>query len=386
MHSDTNNNTGKGLGHYLKQSWAISRTSTKAYKITMLTLFICSVVMNFSIMQSLHHSSENERQAFLLSSFFEPLFTLLLCHYLVRPYLRLKVIGDSLNLKVLLRMLLFFLVCGILYYALNILMTEFGPMQGAEVKRLQIVTEDGAVDATMGKAELWVIGSINSAVFFAGWSVAYMLWHQLQARKELQLQVQKAQMQQLTNQLSPHFLFNTFNSIRALVYEDQDKAADTVTELSELFRIHMQAHLRTESSLEEEWQVAKRYLGIEQIRLEERLQLQTDFDPTLMQENLPTLTLLTFIENAIKHGISPSSSPGIIKITSTAINDESWQLHVSNSYKPGMNIGGTKVGLKNVNRRLKLTYQNRYQLNKTARNNVFAIDLTLPRTPKGPKA
>ncbi len=363
---------------YLKQSWAISKTSSKPYKITMLVMYIAFMVLNLSIMQSLSHNSSSERSAFILSSLLDPLFSLLMCHYLVRPYLRLKVINSGLNLKVALYMLWFFLECGVLYYALHLAMTEFGPLQGAEVRRLQIVTDEGAVDAIMSGAQMWVIGSINSAMFFAGWSIAYMLWHQLQARKELQSQVHKAQMQQLTNQLSPHFLFNTFNSIRALIYEDKDKAADTVTELSELFRIHMQAHLRTESTLEEEWQIAKRYLDIEQIRLEERLNVEIDIDDALWQAKLPTLTLLTLVENAIKHGISPSSAIGLIRIAAKPQSSNRWQLSITNSFKPGLNISGTKVGLENVQRRLKLTYQNRFDMQRKADKNTFTMTLTLP--------
>lgn len=378
MHSDTNNHFFSGLKAYFAQSWQISQTSSKAYKIVTLAIFIATLTVNLSIMQSFQHTSEIERRAFMLSALLDPIIFLLMCHYLIRPFLQIKMLGSGLSIRVAIGWVVFLIECGVFYYAIHVLMTEIGPLKGADVKHLQIVTEDGSVDAVMSEATMWVVGSFSSAVNFAVWSVAYMLWHQLQARKQLQQQVQKAQMQQLTNQLSPHFLFNTFNSIRALIYEDQDKAAETVTELSELFRIHMQAHLRTQSSLEEEWQVAKRYLDIEQIRLEERLVFTIDVDESLWQADLPTLTLLTFVENAIKHGISPSASIGFINIKAKVIDDDHWQLHVSNSYKPGMNIGGTRVGLKNVAKRLKLTYQKRFKFEKTAKNNIFTVEVTLP--------
>lgn len=161
-------------------------------------------------------------------------------------------------------------------------------------------------------------------------------------------------MQQLTNQLNPHFLFNALNSIRALIFEDQQKAAHTLTQLSELFRVHLQSHLKPVSTLEDEWQIAQHYLEIEQVRLEQRLQVVLEFDGSLWQQSLPTLTLLTLVENAIKHGINPSQKPGTIEISSRRLDNRRWQLSVNNSLDAESNAQGTHTGLANLQQRLLL--------------------------------
>ncbi|MCJ8268908.1 MAG: histidine kinase, partial [Psychrosphaera sp.] len=320
----------------------------------------------------------DERQAFILRSFLDPIVFLLICHFLVRPYLKLKVIPNPYTVKNMLSLLGFLMVTGVLYFTLTVFLGKLGPMNEADFQKMQFVTNDGEVDAIISEQMLWVFGIFGAFIMLASWSIIYLLWHQQLSKKILQKQVQQAQMQQLTNQLSPHFLFNTFNSIRALIYEDQDKAADTVTELAELFRTHLQAHLRVKSSLEEEWQVTRRYLDIEQIRLEERLTVHMDIDPILLQQDLPTLTLLTLIENSIKHGISPSIDNGYVNIQAKVIDNNRWTLSVGNSFKPGTNTTGTQVGLANIQTRMKLMYGDTCNYAQFSENNDFTVILTLP--------
>src|SRR3546814_13318560 len=105
----------------------------------------------------------------------------------------------------------------------------------------------------------------------------------------MQAQLREARLRQLTHQLSPHFLFNTFNSIRGLIFEDQQRAAQLVTQLSELFRVHLQHELRTEQTLQEEWHLAQCYLDIEAARLEARLRLQVQLEPVCLTRNIPAL-------------------------------------------------------------------------------------------------
>lgn len=376
MHSDTNKK--QNIKQYLLQSWALSLSASKGYKIVMGLIFFGSLGLNLSVLAVIQNTAVEERQALWLQSLIDPIVITLICHLLIRPFLRLKVLKNPLRLSAIIKLLLFLFFTSVLYFAINMKTTEMGPLGGEEFTRLQIVTEDGEVDAVVGEQTIWLMGIMNGFSFFIAWSIAYMLWHQHLARKILQKQVHKAQMQQLTNQLSPHFLFNTFNSIRALIYEDQDKAAETVTELSELFRIHMQAHLRSNASLDEEWQVAKRYLDIEQIRLEERLTFYLDIADELWSQSLPTLTLLTLIENAIKHGISPSVSPGFVRISAYLNSAQRWSLKVSNSFKSGLDTSGTKVGLSNIKKRLDIMYPGNYEVSEQIEQETFTLVLTLP--------
>ena len=228
----------------------------------------------------------------------------------------------------------------------------------------------------MTEPTLILVGGINQSILYWLWGLPYVFWHTLVSKKQFQRQMREAQLQQLTNQLNPHFLFNSLNSIRALIFEDQEKAAHTLTQLSELFRVYLHANLKPVSTLEDEWAIAKRYVEIEQVRLEQRLQVETYFDPSLWQQHLPTLCLLTLIENAIKHGISPNSQAGIIQIISRRTQAGRWQVCVNNSLAAESNAVSTHTGLANLQQRLQLLsplHQLRYQ--KTEKRFELCMEL-----------
>ena len=230
----------------------------------------------------------------------------------------------------------------------------------------------------MGSPFVWGIATLNQFVYFTIWSLAYIFWHASKSRRELKRQMQEARIQQLTNQLNPHFLFNTLNSIRALIFEDKEKAADLVTQLSELFRTHLQAHLHPSSTLQEEWLIAQQYLDIERVRLEERLQLSTDIAEEVLNQKLPTLTLLTLIENAIKHGIAPNSEPGNIYLKARKSNEKQWLITIVNSVGSEKNANGTGTGIINTEQRLQLMYADQAKLMKHKSSDMFSITLELP--------
>lgn len=367
------------MNQVVKQCWQISKTASNKYWITLAISFIVMMVSSLSLLSTFNIDDPNKYLKFFIRTIIDTLWFFLLAHLVLRSYLKLKVINRPLNRKTIINLTLMLLFLSVICFAGSMMLSESALFKDTDFHQMKLVNEKGEVDATFNNQMIWTVGVLNSLVLYLCWAFIYMLFHQHQSKKVLQQQMQQAQMQQLTNQLSPHFLFNTFNSIRALIYEDQDKAADTVTELSELFRTHLQAHLRVKSTLEEEWQVTEQYLGIEQIRLEERLSVKQDIDPALWQQQLPTLTLLTLIENAIKHGISPSTDNGYIEIKAEK-HQQQWRLSVTNSYKPGRNTSGTKVGLANVESRLRLTYGNDTQFSYGAnpQAQTYKATITLP--------
>jgi LytS/YehU family sensor histidine kinase len=177
----------------------------------------------------------------------------------------------------------------------------------------------------------------------------------LQNRRQLEQQVREARMRQLTYQLSPHFLFNAFNSIRGMIFEDRDRAAELITQLSELFRFHLSHETRTKQTLAEEWQLAKRYLDLEAIRLESRLQLHVELAQDCMHRRLPSLTLLTLVENAIKHGIAPNADGGRLSIRA-GTGEPGWWLEVTNTVGTGRATHSSGTGLANLKERLALSH------------------------------
>jgi two-component system sensor histidine kinase AlgZ len=342
----------------LKPFWQISFQCRRSYQIVMLML-IMLYFFGFVIMtHTMFHSEQPQFIAALIyRAFCETALFAIVTHFLLRPYLKLVLLPQGKFGWNILPYAIYTFVLGVVVTLISLQLTKFSPFGQIDFSNVTVQDPHNAqsnLTLHMSMASVILMGGINLAMFYWMWALPYVFWHTLISKKQIQHQMREAQLQQLTNQLNPHFLFNALNSIRALIFEDQEKAAHTLTQLSELFRVHLQAHLKPTSTLEDEWQIAKRYLEIEQVRLEQRLQLQLSFDESLWQQHLPTLCLLTLVENAIKHGISPSDQTGIIEITSQRIEPGRWQLRVNNSVGADSCEKSTHTGLANLQQRLQL--------------------------------
>lgn len=117
------------------------------------------------------------------------------------------------------------------------------------------------------------------------------------------------------SQISPHFLYNTLNTIIGLSYRDSEKTREALQNLSTYFRAKLELHLQNDFiTLEEELELVKAYLEIEQMRYNDRLQVQYDIDKTA-KAHLPSLTLQPLVENAVRHGIAVRDQGGSIIIS-----------------------------------------------------------------------
>ncbi|MFN6972118.1 MAG: sensor histidine kinase [Rheinheimera sp.] len=343
------------LWQRLRPFWQVSLQSSREYKIMALVTFVLTFAVYYSVMQAMFvDSSFTAQLAVVLRGLLDTATFILCCHFLLRPYLKLTFIPQGRFGWELLQLVVWLYLLGMLSMLLSYGYGKIPLLKLTDFNSLVFTSAEGEHQMRLDTSTTLLIGGFNQAVVFGTWAMAYVMWHSIKSKKQMQLQMQQTQLQQLTNQLSPHFLFNAFNSIRALIYEDRDKAADTVTQLSELFRTHLHAHLRPMSSLQEEWQIAQRYLAIEQVRLEQRLIVQLDFAEQLWQQQIPTLGLLTLVENAIKHGISPNQQPGILRISSLQLSASRWRLEVQNSYRHQSQQAGTQTGLANLRQRLML--------------------------------
>lgn len=362
----------------LQRWWQVSFDCSVAYRwvslfafVLYLTFYIASVSVMFKT------PSTDVYLVAIARGVLDTGLVALFCHFLVRPYLKLELLPQGRYGSNLLGFGCYTLVLGQLAMLLSIQMAELTPLKELDFRHMTVQKPSGEeMLLSIGTGTLQLIGGFNQTVIFWLWSLGYVLWHTLASKRQMQKQMHQAQLQQLTNQLNPHFLFNALNSIRALIYEDQDKAAATVTQLSELFRFHLQAHLKPLSSLADEWQIASHYLQIEQVRLEHRLQLDLQFDSALWQQQLPTLSLLTLVENAIKHGISALPQGGKLWIRSRASAD-GWQLVVGNDCQGQSQAGGTRTGLANLQQRLTLlSPRNQLQIDASARQYVVTMHLS----------
>jgi len=215
------------------------------------------------------------------------------------------------------------------------------------------------------------LGMLSGGIRYAAiWLLAFHLYHFAQYRSRYELKQVKGDMlhleakyHNLSSELNPHFLFNALNSIKALTLEDPTKSRKAVDLLSDILRNSIQVNRYQKIPLFSEMERVRSYLELEQIRFEERLVFKIDVSETLMNVLLPPMALLNLVENAIKHGIEPNPSPGIINIS--GVNDQgSLILKVINTGLLGPpNSNG--IGIKNTKDRLELLYKNNYSLSLT---------------------
>jgi signal transduction histidine kinase len=172
---------------------------------------------------------------------------------------------------------------------------------------------------------------------------------------QLEAQLTRAELEALRNQLHPHFLFNTLNSIASLMHEDLQGADDMIADLSYMLRAYLKDTKMQEISLRQEMDLLETYLRIQMRRFEDRLRYEIDVSETLYNAAVPTLLLQPFVENAILHGIAPKNSPGSVAIAARQ-SGVHLVLTVTDDgvgFTPGENVG---IGVSNSRSRLKQLY------------------------------
>ncbi|MCE2712636.1 MAG: histidine kinase [Cryomorphaceae bacterium] len=163
------------------------------------------------------------------------------------------------------------------------------------------------------------------------------------------------ELKNLLSQLNPHFLFNSLNSIRALIDLEPKKAKDAVTALSSLLRKSLLIGKEELVTISAELELVDSYLQLEKIRFEERLTIQFDIDLSMNKELIPPFCIQTLAENAIKHGISNLSNGGLI-IVRTFKEMNRLCIEVRNTGRV-LKKRGEGIGIKNIQRRLDLQFK-----------------------------
>jgi hypothetical protein len=228
-----------------------------------------------------------------------------------------------------------------------------------DIKPLMVFPYEGVLTL----ATNWIIIFLLwSALYFAG---NYLRNYRSEEIKNLRHEAlrNEVELNNLKAQLNPHFMFNSMNSIRALVDDEPQHAKDAITKLASLLRTTLLTGKQKLIPLNEELKLVKDYLALEKIRYEERLITEFNIDPQAYSYKVPPLMLLTLVENAIKHGITHLPKGGLVKID---IDEQKNYLEIivlnSGKYNPGIS-SGTGIGLKNTTKRLELLYGNRSEFN-----------------------
>ena len=219
------------------------------------------------------------------------------------------------------------------------------------------------------------------------WSAIYLTYHYLvnyekQEVKNLRLSEANKEMElnNLKNQLNPHFMFNALNSIRALIDEDPELAEDSLTRFSSLLRNTLIAGKKELVTLEEEMKVVSNYLAIEGIRYEERLRSEIEIDKKNLHCKIPPFLVQTLVENAIKHGISKLPDGGKILVEVKDSNSKNLNIRVENDgYLDNQSTPETGIGLINSKKRLELLFGKSASLNISNVNSKVVALVELPK-------
>ncbi|MBI3124683.1 MAG: histidine kinase, partial [Ignavibacteriales bacterium] len=222
------------------------------------------------------------------------------------------------------------------------------------------------------------------------WSLLYFgikFWIDLQTTRsraeKSDLLAQSAQLQMLRYQINPHFLFNSFSSLRALIRTNSAKAEEMLNQLSDFYRYTLITRNSTFVPLKEEIEAIMHYASIEKIRFEDKIEFNFAIPSSTKDFPVPTFILHPLIENAVKYGMSSSPLPLIINIKAAIVDDwltilvensGSWVKEEKNKQQTG-----TGTGISNLINRLESTYAGNYSFNTFEENGIVKAELKLRR-------
>ena len=193
---------------------------------------------------------------------------------------------------------------------------------------------------------------------------------------ELERKTLEQQLEYLRYQINPHFFMNTLNNIHALVDIDPEKAKDTILELSKMMRYVLYEGNKQHVPLSREFDFIRHYVTLMQLRYTDKVKITLDLPQLVPEGQIPPLILITFIENAFKHGVSYQRESFISVRAAVDKGRLLFACRNSKAEKPNPEKGG--VGLQNVRQRLNLLYDTGYTLKIQDDADVYSVELTLP--------
>ncbi|MBC7866887.1 MAG: histidine kinase [Gloeobacteraceae cyanobacterium ES-bin-316] len=213
-----------------------------------------------------------------------------------------------------------------------------------------------------------------------------LLWYSQRDMQQDQLRKQdmerlarEAELHKLRQQLQPHFLFNSLNSISALTGSQPEKARHMIQQLSDFLRGTLKKEEQQWTSFEEELQYLQLYLDIEKVRFGYRLQTNIQVDEEAARMQLPSMLLQPLVENAIKFGLYDTIGETMILITAKKVN-ELLEVRVQNPFDEtsSMPAKGTGFGLSSIRRRLYLLFGRTDLLEIRKEGNEFITIISIP--------
>lgn len=228
--------------------------------------------------------------------------------------------------------------------------------------------------------------------FIIGWliitalGIKTMMWYSMDEQREelsrketAERMAREAELYKLRQQLQPHFLFNSLNSINALIALRPQQAREMVLKLSDFLRGTLKREDQQWILLQEELQYLQLYLDIEKVRFGHRLSTEIIAQEDTARSMLPPMLLQPVVENAIKYGLYDTTESIIISITAWK-TDDMLCIQVSNPFDPELQTkAGTGFGLSSIERRLYLLFGRKDLLDANANGNIFTTLIKVPQ-------
>ena len=229
----------------------------------------------------------------------------------------------------------------------------------------------------------YIARDVLNLAIFAGGATSLALarrWFTAdQKLKEAEAAHATAELRNLRSQINPHFLLNTLNNIYALTAFDTPKAQEAIQELSKMLRHILYDYQQTTVSLADEIEFLQNYVNLMRIRLQQSVDVQFNISTLNTSVEIAPLLFISLVENAFKHGVSPSE-PSFIHIhIESDENKVVCDIQNSNHPKTADDNSGHGIGLRNVQRRLDLYYPDHYEWvhGPTADGTVFQSRITI---------
>jgi len=230
-----------------------------------------------------------------------------------------------------------------------------------------------------------ILGMLISAVDYFFELLAAQLQETLLRLQERELEQERerklaleARLASLESRIHPHFLFNTLNSISALIHDEPQRAEEIVGRLAALLRFSLDTNQCSLIPLEQEFKIVRDYLEIEKARFGERLRYSIDVAPEVQHASLPPLAVESLVENSVKHAIAPRREGGEVRVSARGV-DGSVEIEVADS-GPGFSLEAIPRGhgIDNLLARLEVLYNGQARLDVGAADGRSSVRLVLP--------
>lgn len=218
-----------------------------------------------------------------------------------------------------------------------------------------------------------------SFMIFTGMIKFAVDWFELENKKrELENQKLTAELNYLKAQINPHFLFNTLHNLNYLTQIKSDQATEVIVKLSNIMRYMIYDSNKPKVPISKEISYIKDYLSLEGIRLNNKFELTFDTSEVNDQLEIAPLVFIPFVENAFKHGISDEQTENWLRVKLSSQHNQ-LTFKVENSLSPNKVLKDepSGFGLKNVERRLALSYPDKHNLQVISQNDKFSVQLKI---------